>query len=68
MKIDYKYVTNISDASSHTEKHFTEATDESLSSGPPTEETIGYDASLTSTTILQTTTKVMVTADNSSKF
>ena len=55
-----------------TEKQFTDSTNEALnesvSSGPSTEETTGYDASLTSTTLLQTTTEVIVTADNSSKF
>ena len=55
-----------------TEKQFTDSTNEALnesvSSGPSTEETTDYDASLTSTTLLQTTTEVMVTADNYSKF
>ena len=54
-----------------TEKHFTDSTDgalhESASSGPSTEETTGYDVSLTSTTTLKTTTEVMVTTEKSSK-
>lgn len=71
----YEKVVHTSEATSDAEKHFTDATDGALnesvsiaSSEPTTEETTGYDASLTSTTILQTTTEVTVTANPSRKF
>lgn len=59
---------------SGTEEHFTDAADravnESVSSGPPPEETTAHDPfhTRTSTTIPQTTIEQMVTINTSSKF